>query len=107
MRRALPLLIALAVLLCGLHIGESDRAHPLAAHQQLDGDAAIPGDDGDTGPGHPAKTADAGHHHCPVAPDQAIAPALCRAMPRAIPTAQPAAPLASLAQAPPIEPPAA
>lgn len=108
MRRILPALIAIAVLLCGLHIGEADTAHRAADHRAAQGAVAVVGDDGDADGDRPAKMAEkGGHHHCPVAPDQGVVAAECREMPGAIAVARPVPALASLAQAPPTEPPSA
>ena len=106
MRRLLHMLLVVCVLWCGAHIAEPVQAHDEAAHHALE-----------AGPGHadrePAGTHEGGaahaiQHHCPVAPDQAPAATAC-----AIENGQPAhfvapaVPLASLTQAPPLEPPAA
>lgn len=107
MPRLLNLLVIFSVLWCGLHLMEPagtvaglvDLAHAEAVHA----DGPANDCDGDAG-----KVAHSGHHHCPVAPDQR-APALA-AVPYPATTPlfarQPGA-LASLAQAPPLQPPTA
>ncbi|ATE63746.1 hypothetical protein [Rhizorhabdus dicambivorans] len=107
MRRLWPLLIIFAVLCCGLHVGEADTAHVAIEHHQLASDDPAAADNGDDRPELPGKIADAGHHHCPVAPDQAPPLLLCRAAPVALLTSRPVAILSSLALAPPVEPPSA
>jgi len=105
MRQALSLFLTMAVLLCGLHIGEPDTPHPVAAHQLAQDDGAA--DPAAAGHEAPGQAEDAGHHHCPVALDAASPAPPCAAFSDASPVARPIAALASLAQAPPTEPPLA
>jgi len=68
MRRALHLLLAFAVLWCGLHVMDPAEARSAAFH--ADHAAEISGDAGerDDRDHAPARHA-CHHHHCPVAPD--------------------------------------
>jgi hypothetical protein len=107
MRRLLSLLIILAVLGCGLQLGEKETALEVAIHHQFALDAPLHANDGDASTGQPAKHADAGHHHCPIAPDLRSEPVLCAPVVETILTVRPVLVMPSLALAPPIEPPAA
>ena len=111
MRRVLHLLMAIALLVSGLHLGEDAHAHESAALHELEQThppATDPNDDpGDSHDGT-GKVAHAGHHHCPVAPDQDHGPALGAVLvSSADHCSRPAAALSSLTRAPPLEPPAA
>lgn len=106
MRRALHLLLALTVLWCGLHVMEPAEAlaGPFHAdHGTKRADAAGDQDEPDHAPARHAC-----HHHCPVAPDLRGASEAAPLAPAApiLSVANPAA-LASLAHAPPLQPPSA
>lgn len=104
MRSAIRLLTMLCLLWCGLHIAEPAAAHggPVAEHQAVD---TAPTNPSDT---TPEQGTHAGHHHCPVAPDQSLADGACATtLTAATPLAPRAAALASLTRAPPLQPPAA
>jgi len=106
MRRALHLLLMIAVFGCGLHIAEPVQAHTERAHHQLEQSSADHGEHGsDDGA---ANASHALHHHCPLGPDQKPAAIACAMMPSCLlPTPTLIADLASLSTAPPLEPPAA
>lgn len=106
MPRFLRLLLIACVLVCGAHVAEPVQAHDEATHHALEAGPAHAN-------GEPAGTHEGGaehavQHHCPVAPDPAPATSAC-----AIEAGEaahfpvPVAALASLSQAPPLEPPAA
>lgn len=101
-RRILHLLLVFAVLLCGSQLAEPAEAAVDVGHagQCLVGAA----DDCDDA----GKVPDAGHHHCPVAPDPAF-PAIRAEFPlgEAIVPFLPVAVLHSLSRAPPLDPPTA
>lgn len=104
MRAAIRLLTLLCLLWCGVHVAEPAAAHggPVAEHQAIDAGQPSPSDS------VPEQGTHAGHHHCPIAPDQrlaeaAAAPALGTTRPVAAATDA----LASLTRAPPLQPPAA
>lgn len=105
--RILHVLVTLAVLWCGVHLGEPARAgedalshqveHASASH--LTTDAAGDPDD---------KIAHSGHHHCPIAPDPCAGPAGGSVVPvRSMVHPGRFAALASLSQPPPLQPPLA
>jgi hypothetical protein len=81
MRGALHLLLMIAVFCCGLHVAEPVQAHGEEVHHRLEHRT----DSAEKGPSKIAEEAPpAGHHHCPVAPDQSPAPAACVMMPGAL-----------------------
>jgi hypothetical protein len=105
MRRVLSLLLVLAVLWCGSHLGESAMAADFhddaacAVESPLDCDAS--------GEGSP-QGAHGLHHHCPLAPaDRTATSAMLGASPGAPPCQRPVTRLDSLSQAPPLQPPTA
>ena len=102
--RALHLILMVAVFFCGLHLAEPVQAHGEAAHYQFDQPAEHGHDEDGKGS---AEAAHAMHHHCPIAPDQSFAGGCASFRAPALVFAAPAASLVSLAQAPPVEPPAA
>ena len=105
MRRVVNLLVILAVLLCGSHLSpaEADARAMHAAETRLH----LPADDHGQADMHTG-VGQAGHHHCPLAPDLDGGLAPCEAAPvDALLFEPPIAQLRSLATAPPIEPPAA
>ncbi|KRA84271.1 hypothetical protein [Altererythrobacter sp. Root672] len=108
MRRALHLLLLLAVLWCGIHVGEPAMAHDETLHHQL---AAADDSSRDAGGEKQDGVFDAahvGHHHCPMAPACNDGAASSTGLTDGAPVfAAAVAPLASLSQAPPLEPPAA
>lgn len=108
MRRAIQFLLIFTVLWCGSHLGEPAAAHERgAAHASALEAHMLPGDVDDAG-GSPGKGTQVGHHHCPIAPDGPLAPALCDPAPASGPIyAPPVAVLESLAPKPPVEPPSA
>ena len=67
MHRVLHLLTIIAVLLCGLHIGEPAHAFEGVQHALTQADEREAGQSGTADP-TPAKAAHGGHAHCPVAP---------------------------------------
>lgn len=103
-RSVVHLLLAFAVVLCGLHVGEPAHAaeDPLhvAAH-------VLPGLDASGPEPAPAKGEPAGDHCCPMAPETAAAAEHAIVPLFAIHCALPVAALRSLTRAPPLEPPAA
>ncbi|WP_343518240.1 hypothetical protein [Sphingomonas sp.] len=103
MRPLLRLVLIFTLIWCGLHIPEPAQAHggPVAEHALLD----PAGDEGEDRqqPGEPAH---ASHHHCPVAPDQALRDGGNAWANGAAPIFAPrVAALRSHAQAPPLQPP--
>jgi hypothetical protein len=108
MRRALHILMLVAVFLCGAHPGEPAQAHEDPAQHILHLDSHMPDEDGGTGPSDADHVIHAGHQHCPLAADDRGAPFACEAPRADVPLfAPPVAALASLTRAPPLEPPAA
>lgn len=106
MHRTLHLLLAFAVLWCGLHLAETDAARVGLVHADQPASAMIVADDH----AHEGSGAvkDACHHHCPVAPDLwASASAEPVGLLGGMLFARAVAPMASMAQAPPLQPPAA
>lgn len=106
MRRVMHILLAVAVLWCGLHLGEPAHAHDEAEqHQAHDGASAT--DDGEQDRTGPAKAIHL-HHHCPMATGQHLnAISAEAAMGEALLFVRPVAALHSRSQAPPLEPPVA
>ena len=101
MRRALHILLVLSVLWCGLHLtGESGASAATLDHGLLAEDCGKEGDADSESAAH------MGHHHCPLAPDQRIASLGAIAPLGAVRGLLRIAALASLSQAPPLEPPA-
>lgn len=103
LRPVLHLVLALAVLVCGLHLGEPAHAaedNPLHAivHLETDADAAELGDEAPD---------QAGHHHCPMTVDPALLASHEVFPPATRHCARPATALRSFTRAPPLEPPAA
>lgn len=108
MRRAIQILVLVAVFLCGAHPGEPAQAHEDPAQHLLHLDSHMPDQDGGAGPSDADHVIHAGHQHCPLAADDRDAAHSCEAPPSdAPPFAPPIAPLASLTRAPPLQPPAA
>jgi hypothetical protein len=101
-RSFVHLLLAFAVLLCGLHIEPAHAEDGDAFHGLVEmTDAA------DLGDAPEGQAEQAGHHHCPVAPES-TAPTERALLPvAAMHCARPITALRSLTRAPPIEPPAA
>jgi hypothetical protein len=106
MRRLLHMLLVVCVLLCGVHVAEPVQAHDEAAHHALE---AGPGHaDGEPAGTHEGGAAHAVQHHCPVAPEHVPTAMACAVkVDGAGHFPVPVAALASLSQAPPLEPPAA
>ncbi|WP_152608724.1 hypothetical protein [Croceibacterium mercuriale] len=106
MQRMFRLLLAIAVLWCGLHLSpaEADGGVWTGADAVAHARSAEHGRDG-----HPnADVMHGCHNHCPVAPDIDPSPLLgARTSVRTVLFALPSWPLTPSAQAPPIEPPAA
>lgn len=105
MRPLLRLVLMFTLTWCGLHIAEPAQAHggPVAEHALLE-PAGHDGEDRQQ-PGEPAH---ASHHHCPVAPDQSLRDGdAALSSGAALIFAPRVAPLCSLAQAPPLQPPSA
>jgi hypothetical protein len=104
MHRVLRLLLIVCVLWCGAHVAQPAWAHDDAAHHRIA--SALDGEE----PGHEgsADVAHVGHHHCPAALhlDAAGSPD-GMARHKSLLFAPRTAPLGSLSQAPPLEPPAA
>lgn len=107
MRRAMHLLVALAVLWCGLHLSPAEADESFGA----DGAALILQDadcEGDRTDHELPHVAHAGHSHCPVASDDGRGPVLTDPfLAEVTPFAASPKVLTSRSQAPPIEPPAA
>ncbi|KHL25629.1 hypothetical protein PK98_02945 [Croceibacterium mercuriale] len=106
MHRIVRLLLAIAVLWCGLHLSPAEadggvwtEAGAVAHARSVD----------HAGDGHPqADLVHGCHNHCPVAPAVGSGPAIgTRHLVRVLLWALPTWALTSAAQAPPIEPPAA
>jgi hypothetical protein len=108
MRRVLHLLLLMAVLWCGIHVGEPAMAHDQTLHHQFESAGDRGHDDaGETQDGA-LDVAHVGHHHCPMAPACDDASAAAIGIGDGAPLlAAIISPLASLSQAPPLEPPAA
>ena len=105
MRRLLHLLILAAVLWSGLHPAEPALAHEGSVNHQLE--AGLAADENASGEGA-QEAAHAGHHHCPVGTCHGEGPGLNQSLAaRPLLFARPQAILGSLAQAPPLQPPAA
>lgn len=105
MRRVLHLLIALSVLLCGLHLVEPAEAAGFLGSEHV---AEAPGDCPDSSGEGSDHLVHSSHHHCPVSPP--LRDGLAAAGPIGADRlffVRPAASLTSFAQAPPLEPPAA
>lgn len=103
MRPDLRLLLIICVLWCGVHVAQPAWAHDEAAHHQADAAA----DEQDKGHVGSADAAHVGHHHCPAALHQSAASLDYTARGRPLVFAARPMPLGSVAQAPPLEPPAA
>lgn len=107
MRRVLHILLMIAVLCCGIHLGEDAAAHEGAPAYEIEHATPLPPDDADD-PCETGKVAHAGHHHCPVASDPSPG-----ALPSEIASSdallfcRPVAALRSRSLPPPVEPPAA
>ncbi|HKY81141.1 MAG TPA: hypothetical protein VJM09_06680 [Sphingobium sp.] len=106
MRRAIHLLLLMAVLWCGLHLSRAEAdetawaAAETSAHVQADGD--ISDDHSQPHVSHGC------HSHCPIAPDLDMDLAFeFHARVSAVIFPLPSLPLTSAAQAPPLEPPSA
>jgi len=105
MRRLFHLLLLAAVLWAGLHPAEPALAHEDSVNHQFEAGIAL-GDDA----AHEStqEAAHAGHHHCPIGTCHIDAPQLTPFDDRRpLLFAKLAAALGSLAQAPPLQPPAA
>lgn len=103
-RSLLHMLLALAVLLCGLHIGEPAHAEDGAGAHAVS--HAI-GDADHSDNEAPGRDEAASHHHCPMAPAVAAPDGPVAFTAIAIHAARPTTTLGSLTRAPPLEPPAA
>lgn len=105
MLRALRILTLIAVLFCALNVGEDAYAADGPAATELVSAADTGGDET---PASPEAAAHAVHHHCPIADGLSGLPALAASMTDTGLLFAPAiAALASLSQAPPIDPPLA
>lgn len=91
----------IAVLWCGVHVAQPAFAHDEVAHHQAD--AAAAGENDHQGA---ADATHAAHHHCPSALHLNEAALVATACGEALLFAKRTVPLRSLAQAPPLEPPA-
>jgi hypothetical protein len=108
MRRMLHLLVVIAVLMCGLHIGEPAFAYDEADHHQIGQDAGQTSDSDEGSPKDSGNVGPSGHHHCPMTPDPRDMAALSGITPaEALLFAHPVDILHSLSQAPPVDPPSA
>lgn len=103
-RSLLHMLLALAVLLCGLHIGEPAHAENGAGEHAATHAIA---DTGHADSNAPDQDEGADHHHCPMAPAIAAPDDLPVFAAVILLDTRPGASLRSLTRAPPIEPPAA
>lgn len=105
MRAAIRLLTMLCLLWCGLHVAEPAAAHDVSGDTIVALAGAAPADPCDAGS---ERSAHAGHHHCPIAPDQRLAATTgAPDFTAGAPVTSPTAALASLTRAPPLQPPAA
>lgn len=106
MRRLFHLLLLAAVLWSGLHPAEPALAHEDSLNHQFEAGIVLGGDDAS----HEStqEAAHAGHHHCPIGTCHVdaspLSPIEAR---RPLLFAKPPETLGSLAQAPPLQPPAA
>lgn len=106
MRGAIHLLIIAAVLWCGLHLSSAEADVVGSASFSM---SVLAQADHDSSDDHSQQSAPHGcHSHCPLATDIASGPALGEPVPvKTALFALPSARLASIALAPPIEPPSA
>jgi hypothetical protein len=102
-RSLLHLLLALAVLLCGLHIGEPSHAEDGAGAHAVSHAVGDAEHSDDEAPGQDEATS---HHHCPMAPAVAAPDGPAAFATIAIHGFRPDTALGSLTRAPPLEPPA-
>lgn len=106
MHRIVRLLLAFAVLWCGLHLSPAEAA--TGAWTGTDAVAHASLADHDDDDHRQADLVHGCHNHCPVAPEIGAGPAIGTPLPiRAMLWALPTWSLTHAAQAPPIEPPAA